>query len=236
MVCPGGVSSTIATLGRSGPREIANPISREIAIGYRTSSAISRRERPRITRSLRSSHLIAAPPPPPGAFEEGDERPLEVPAVALPRLREQRPGSSVEQQAPAREHEHAVGVALRLTDVVGREHHRRTLGGQPRDEVPQSLPLGGVERGRRLVEGEHRRVGDQPEGDVHALAIPPDRFATRSPARSPRPVCASIRCDRRRRVGQTLEPREQLEVLGHRQLRVQGRVLRRPADVPRRSG
>ncbi len=43
--------------------------------------------------------------------------------------------------------------------------------GERADELPQALALAGIERRGGLVEGEHRRVGDQSERDVHALAV-----------------------------------------------------------------
>ena len=61
-------------------------------------------------------------------------------------------------------------------------------------KLPQALALAGVERRRGLVEREHRRVGDQAERDVHALAVAAgEALPTRSAARSRRPVCSSIR-------------------------------------------
>ena len=63
--------------------------------------------------------------------------------------------------------------------------------------------------------------------------LPPDRRPTSSPARSRRPVCSSIRVDRGLDVGDLLQAREQPQVLGHRELRVQRRLLRHPADLPR---
>ncbi len=54
----GGTSFRKATRGFSGPREIANPISTAMIIGYSTSSATSSGERRRIWRSLTSSQRI----------------------------------------------------------------------------------------------------------------------------------------------------------------------------------
>src|SRR5260370_967291 len=56
-------------------------------------------------------------------------------------------------------------------DVVRREDDARAVLDQLRDEAPQPLALARVERRRRLVEQQHARVGEQPDGDVHALAV-----------------------------------------------------------------
>ena len=59
--------------------------------------------------------------------------------------------------------------------------------------------------------------------------LPPESLPSSSRARSRRPVCSSIRVDRRLRVGDLLQPREQPQVLGDRELRVDRRLLRAPS-------
>ena len=89
----------------------------------------------------------------------------------------------------------------------------------------------GIERRRRLVEQQRRRLAQQADRDVDALLV-----AAREPADLL--VGAVLEAglgehprDGRLRVGDLLEPREQPQVLGDRQLRVQRRLLRHPADL-----
>ena len=65
--------------------------------------------------------------------------------------------------------------------------------------------------------------------------LPPDSRPTSSSARSSSPVWASIRPHGLFGIGELLEPREQPQVLGHRQLRVERRLLRHPADLAGRA-
>src|SRR3954451_11149738 len=107
-----------------------------------TSSATSSGERRRIWRSLTSSQRTSVAL----LVQEGDKRRLEVRAGVLAAQLLPR---AAEQQLAVGQHEHAVGVALGLADVVGRIDDGR---GQFADERPQALALAGVQRGRRLVE------------------------------------------------------------------------------------
>ena len=86
-----------------------------------------------------------------------------------------------------------LGVALHLADVVGREQHARAPRDAPRQELPQPLALSRVERRGRLVERQHRRVGEQAERDVHALAVAAGEPADGLAGALASPVCSSIR-------------------------------------------
>ena len=107
--------------------------------------------------------------------------------------REEARGRAVEQQLAVGEHQRARGVALHLAHIVRGEHDARAICRQTADEAPQPLALARVERGGGLVEREHRRAREQPDRDVHALAVAARQARPCSAARSCRPVCSSIR-------------------------------------------
>ena len=77
--------------------------------------------------------------------EEADERRLEIGGAADRPLELGR--RAREQQLAVGQHQHAVGVALGLADVVGRVDDGRALGGEAGDEAPQPLALAWVQRG-----------------------------------------------------------------------------------------
>jgi hypothetical protein len=56
-------------------------------------------------------------------------------------------------------------------DLVGRVDHRRPGLRQARDELPEPDPLAGIEAGARLVEQQHPRLREQPDGDVDPLLV-----------------------------------------------------------------
>ena len=58
------------------------------------------------------------------------------------------------------------GQAVGLLEVLGGEQHGGALGHQVLDDAPQVLAALGVEPGRRLVQEEDRRAGDQGGGQV----------------------------------------------------------------------
>src|SRR5204863_5527343 len=122
-------------------------------------------------RSFWSSQRISAPAALVAAFpEEPHERRLEV-ALALALRGVQlgrRPG---EDEVTVGQHEHAVGPAFGLGDVVRAEDDRRAGLREARDPVPQTLALARVQRRARLVEQQDRRVGDEPYRDVHPLPV-----------------------------------------------------------------
>ncbi len=66
--------------------------------------------------------------------------------------------------------------------------------------------------------------------------LPPESSATWSSARSRRPVRSSIRSTVAVGVVDLLQPGEQAQVLGHRELAVHGRLLGHPADLARARG
>ena len=83
-------------------------------------------------------------------------------------------GRAVEQQLAVGEHDHARGVARaprRRWCVENSTLVPRRLGASAPTNSHSRSRWRGIERRGGLVEREHRRVGDQPERDVHALAV-----------------------------------------------------------------
>ena len=76
-----------------------------------------------------------------------------------------------EQHLAVGEHEQLARIAFGLGDVVGREDDARAGGDARVDELPEPRALARIERRRRLVEQQHRGVGDQADRDVDALAV-----------------------------------------------------------------
>ena len=98
---------------------------------------------------------------------------------------------------------------------------------------PVAIALVGVKRRGWLVQQQHRRVGDQAEGDVHTLAVAP-REPLHPVVRALRQTCLLEHPpDRLLRIGHLLQPGEQTQVLRHRQLGVEGWLLRHPSHFSR---
>ena len=97
-------------------------------------------------------------------------------------------------------------------------------------------PMMWIQRSRGLVEQQHPRLAQQTDGDVHPLLVapgqPPHLFA--GPLLQVR--LGQHPRHRRLGIGELLQPGEQPQVLGHRELRVQRRLLGHPADLARRAG
>ncbi len=87
----------------------------------------------------------------------------------------------------------AVAHPHHLGDPVGDEDHRRAGVAEPVEHAEEAAGLGAGERGRRLVEDQHARVGAQRAGDHHQL-----------------PLGRAQRRDRAARVDRDLHPLEQL--------------------------
>ena len=123
-------------------------------------------------------------------------------------------------------------MALGLRDVVRGVHHGRAAArASAADELPQALALARVERGRRLVEQQQPRLGEQADGDVDPLPV----AARERPDRVVGPVAQAglveHPADGGVDVRDLLEPGEQPQVLRDRELRVDRRLLRDPADL-----
>ena len=196
------------------------------------SSPTSSFERRRICRSLRASSASALSDPRARRKETNACSRSSLGAGVAAAL--QLGGRPAEEHLAVGEDEDAIGVALGLGDVVRAEDDGRAALGERGDEAPQPLALARVERARRLVEQQHRRVGEQADGDVHALAV-----AARQAAELVVGALAQARLvehplDGRVDVGDLLELGEQAQVLGDGELGVDRGLLRDPADPRRR--
>ena len=103
--------------------------------------------------------------------------------------------------------------------------------GEPEHELPQALALARVEAGRRLVEQQHRGLGEQPDRDVDPLLVAAREGPDLVVAALAEPGLLEHPLDRRVDVGDALEAGEQAQVLGHGQPPVERRLLRHPADL-----
>ena len=77
-----------------------------------------------------------------------------------------------EADSPAAGHEHDAIALREVLDRVRGEHDRRRPVGQLAQVGDELRARGRVEAGRRLVEEEHARIGEQLDGDAGALALP----------------------------------------------------------------
>ena len=75
-------------------------------------------------------------------------------------------GRAVRDGAAVVEHDDVVGERVGLLEVLRRQQHRRPARDELADHVPELAPRARVEAGRRLVEEEHGRVGDEARGEV----------------------------------------------------------------------
>ena len=105
------------------------------------------------------------------------------------------------------------------------------------DEAPQALALARVQRAGRLVEQQHRRIGEQADGDVHALAVAARQAAELVVRALLQAGLLEHPLDDRVGVLDLLQPREQPQVLRDRELRCRSRSAAGPSrSACRRSG
>jgi hypothetical protein len=118
--------------------------------------------------------------------------------------------------------------------VRGEDHGGpvRCLAG---DELPQARALTRIERRGRLVEQQHGRLGEQADRDVDALAIAAGERPELVVRALGEPDLRQHARDGGVHVGDLLQSGEQAQVLRDRQLRVDGGLLRDPADLARRA-
>ena len=117
--------------------------------------------------------------------------------------------------------------------MVGREQHARAFGGEPADELHSRSrwPGSSAEEGSSSASTGGSAIS--PSATFTRWRLPPERRSTRSWRALAQPRLLEHPLDRRVRVGDPLQAREQAQVLGDRQLRVERRLLRRPADFAR---
>ena len=97
-------------------------------------------------------------------------------------------------------------------------------------KLPQALALARIERRGRLVEHQHRRVREQAERDVDALAVAAREAVHPLVGALPQAGLLEHRPHRAARIRDALQAREELEVLAHREPRVDRGLLGNPAD------
>src|SRR6185503_16861648 len=122
---------------------------------------------------------------------------------------------------PARDDGDAVAERVRLEHVVRRQEHGLARLLQAEDRLPELTRADGVDADRRLVEEDHRRVVQEPAGDVQPLAhaarvaLDPLLLAALEPDEleqllDPRPLAARLDAVELREVAQVVERREAL--------------------------
>src|SRR6185503_14832877 len=122
---------------------------------------------------------------------------------------------------PARDDGDAVAERVRLEHVVRRQEHGLARLLQAKDRLPELTRADGVDADRRLVEEDHRRVVQEPAGDVQPLAhaarvaLDPLLLAALEPDEleqllDPRPLAARLDAVELREVAQVVERREAL--------------------------
>ena len=104
--------------------------------------------------------------------------------------------------------------------------------GEAGDELPEPRPLARVEADAGLVEQQHRRPREQPDRDVDPLLVAAGEAGDDLVAPLAEAGQLEHLLGRGVRVLVPLEPREQQQVLLHRQPPVERRLLRHPADRP----
>ena len=132
--------------GRTGAvTEAARIVSIGVSVGEGPSSAAPRRASWSVEATFTSSRS-----PPTFAFSSAGVPGGDDPAVV--------------------EHDDPVGELVGLLEVLRREHEGRAAGDELAHQVPELAAGGRVEAGRRLVEEEHRRRGDEAGGEVEPPA------------------------------------------------------------------
>ena len=143
-----------------------------------------------------------------------------------------QPGRRIDPQQPAADERHPVAQPVRLVEVVRREDDRPAGPPQRLDRLADDVGRLRVERRRRLVEEDDRRVVEQGPGDgqllLHALAERAGDVVAPVPQRE-QPQVPLDPLGARRGV-QPVQPPEEVEVGRRRQLVVEARRLGQDAD------
>ena len=229
-----GTRLTNATFGLSGPRDSAKPISSAI------SDRVGDQQRDQQRRAAQDLQVLEQQPAHGGSVaplvQEAHERRLEVARCrSADRLLEQRRGEPVNSSSPSAStstrsawRSASPTLWVEYTTVVPRPARRA-------DELPQALALARVQRRRGLVEQQHRRLGRaDPTAMLTRWRLPPDSRANLVVGAIGQPGLVQHARHRRVGVADALQAGEQAQVLGHRQLGVDGGLLRHPADLARR--
>ena len=137
---------------------------------------------------------------------------------------------ALHHQPPAGEIHHAL-AAFRLVHVVGGHQHGHAVGGHLVDHVPELAPRLGIDAGGRFVEQQQARPMQHAGGQRHAL-LPAARQLLRQL------IGAIGQADAFQHLGNgtpavadLVEPRDELQVLGNRQVAIEAEALRHVADL-----
>ena len=142
-------------------------------------------------------------------------------------------GGALGDDPTAVDHGDPVGQLVGLVEVLGGQHDGRAGRDQVADRVPHLAAGARVEAGRRLVEEDQRRLGDQADAARSSRRrMPPENFLQRlggglgqcEPLEQLGGLAPGLG------AGQAEQPTEDHEVLGGRQALVDRRVLAGHAD------
>jgi len=159
-----------------------------------------------------------------------------VDALAGPLKRDQaglldhRRGAALHDDAPLREIDDAL-AALRLVHIVGRDKRRQPVDRHVVNEVPELAPRLGVDARGRLVEQQELRLMQHAGGEREALLPSARQLPGQLAAPVLKPHALQDRPNRIAAVPQFVDPRDEVEVLEHRQIVVEAKSLRHVADL-----
>ena len=80
--------------------------------------------------------------------------------------------SALRDQEPVVDDGDPLGQPVGLVEVLRRQEHRRPARDEALDRVPERDPAARVEPGRRLVQEDHGRLGDEGAGEVEPPSHP----------------------------------------------------------------
>src|ERR1041385_3107776 len=180
-----------------------------------TAETIAVRERYSTSRSLRATTQ---------AWRRSSRNGM---AIILRDLARVATGARREMHEPSTAHEGNVGGELRAFFHVVRDQHRRATGrGVLRQQSTERLRGAAVESGERLVEQQHLRIVHEGPRDRRAL-----HEAARQRAHRTIGVIGEAESSKQVvRYGDVVERRPERQVLAHRQLTVELRLVTDPAD------
>ena len=142
-------------------------------------------------------------------------------------------GGPLGEQAPVVDHRDPAGQPIRLVEVLRCQQHRRTVFDKPVDRLPQPQAAARIEARRRLIEKQHRRVGDERRREVE----PPAHSAGVGLRRSARRIDQVEAFEQlaaaplRGRPGLAVEAADHCQVLEPGQVLVDRRVLAGEPDL-----
>src|SRR5882762_7222256 len=156
-------------------------------------------------------------------------------AIVLAHLLGTAPGSRSEMREPASAHECDVGRELRtLIDIVGHQDGRPAFGGILAQQLPQLLGSHPVETGKGLVQEQDAGIMDQRPRDggslyqaAGQLAHPPVLMILQTETNE-----ETILAEEEFTLRYVVQRRPETQILAHRELAVELRLVADPADRP----